>query len=465
MNPYIYSLVLDAKEGDPKAFEQLYIQYKDKVYALALATTKSASEAEEATRLTFIQVFRQVGSLQDTNAFDIWLRYIALNESNALRQSNNRYLDENEVSDPHAERIEDDFLMPQDYIERDDLSYRMRMIIDGLPRIRRQTLILSLYDKLSPAEIAKITGGSEDEVISRLRCSKGHIKSELEAREHETGEHFYNTMLVPFDNVYSYLIHSRGMSAESAAKVWEQIQSSLTEENQRSKKRKIPFGIKAAIAASVATIVICMGILGILLAGPTFSAKKANTETIVETTATEAPTAAPATEAPADNDTSSAADVPEEKAPAADPEPAPKDYNEPRSEEQAAPASNDNSELLSTIAGNYYMPQMAGYTHVSLAIENSTVTQRVINATQPMDKSESGEINSVSRVSDTVIRYESSSGAAFSGTYYGADTPMSQVPSSAKEFLSGFDRYDLSGDTLGITIVVDDQNGCFVRNS
>ena len=146
MNPYIYSLVLDAKEGDPKAFEQLYIQYKDKVYALALATTKSASEAEEATRLTFIQVFRQVGSLQDTNAFDIWLRYIALNESNALRQSNNRYLDENEVSDPHAERIEDDFLMPQDYIERDDLSYRMRMIIDGLPRIRRQTLILSLYD-------------------------------------------------------------------------------------------------------------------------------------------------------------------------------------------------------------------------------------------------------------------------------------------------------------------------------
>ena len=234
MNPYIYSLVLDAKEGDPKAFEQLYIQYKDKVYALALATTKSASEAEEATRLTFIQVFRQVGSLQDTNAFDIWLRYIALNESNALRQSNNRYLDENEVSDPHAERIEDDFLMPQDYIERDDLSYRMRMIIDGLPRIRRQTLILSLYDKLSPAEIAQITGGSEDEVISRLRCSKGHIKSELEAREHETGEHFYNTTMVPFDNVYSYLIHSRGMSAESAAKVWEQIQSSLTEENQRS---------------------------------------------------------------------------------------------------------------------------------------------------------------------------------------------------------------------------------------
>lgn len=462
MNPYIYSLVLDAKEGDPKAFEQLYIQYKDKVYALALATTKSASEAEEATRLTFIQVFRQVGSLQDTNAFDIWLRYIALNESNALRQSNNRYLDENEVSDPHAERIEDDFLMPQDYIERDDLSYRMRMIIDGLPRIRRQTLILSLYDKLSPAEIAQITGGSEDEVISRLRCSKGHIKSELEAREHDTGEHFYNTTLVPFDNVYSYLIHSRGMSAESAAKVWEQIQRSLTEENQRSKKRKIPFGIKAAIAASVATIVICMGILGILLAGPTFSAKKANTETIVETTATEAPTTAPSTEAPADNDTSSAADVPEEKAPSADPEPAPaKD----RSEEQAAPASNDNSELLSTIAGNYYMPQMAGYTHVSLAIENSTVTQRVINATQPMDKSESGEINSVSRVSDTVIRYESSSGAAFSGTYYGADTPISQIPSSVKEFLSGFDRYDLSGDTLGITIVVDDQNGCFVRNS
>ena len=47
MNSYIYSLILDAKQGDLKAMEQLYIKYKDKVYALALTTTKSANEAEE----------------------------------------------------------------------------------------------------------------------------------------------------------------------------------------------------------------------------------------------------------------------------------------------------------------------------------------------------------------------------------------------------------------------------------
>ena len=152
--------------------------------------------------------------------------------------------------------------------------------------------------------------------------------------------------------------------------------------------------------------------------------------------------------------------MPEEKAPAADPEPAPA---EDRSEEQAAPAANNDSALLSTISGNYYMPQAAGYTHVALKIENSTVTQSVFSGSEPMSKSESGEIDSVSAVSDTVIRYESSSGAAFSGTYYGADTPMSQVPSSAKEFLSTFNQYDLSGDTLGITIVVNDRNSCFVR--
>ena len=460
MNSYIYSLILKVKEGDSKAFEQLYIKYKDRVYALALATTKSVGKADEATRNTFIQVYRQISSLQDANIFDIWVLYIALNESNALIPSNSPYTDKSERVGPYDEGVEDDFLLPRDYIERDDLSYRLRMIIDGLPRIRRQTLLLSLYDKLSPAEIAQITDRAEDEVILQIRRAKYHIKTELEDREHETGELFSRSARIPFENVYSFLIHSRGLSAEDAAGIWEEIQESLASEKESANKRKMPFGVKAAIATSVATIVICIGILGVILAGPTFSAKKANTEAVAETSAvTEAPTAAPATEASADNDTFSAADAPGEKAPAA-----PAKDTASQSEEQAAPASN-NSELLSSISGNYYMPQMAGYTHVSLAIENGTVTQRVFSGSQPMDKSESGEIDSVSTVSDSVIRYESSSGAAFSGTYYGTDTPLSQVPSSVKEFLSGFNQYDLSGDTLGITIVVDDQNTCYVKNS
>ena len=100
--------------------------------------------------------------------------------------------------------------------------------------------------------------------------------------------------------------------------------------------------------------------------------------------------------------------------------------------------------------------------NTSSAAVQSPLTK--VNPARSTPPAVSAEINSASRISDTVIRYESSSGAAFSGTYYGADTPLSQVPSSTIEYLSGFNRYNLSGDTLGITIVVDDQNTCYVKN-
>ena len=462
MNSYVYSLILDAKQGDLKALEQIYIKYKDKVYALALTTTKSANEAEEATCLTFMQICDQIGTLADLNTFDVWLQYIALNESNAFHRGNSHPA-EREASDRYEQRIEDDFFLPQDYIERFDLSYRLRMIIDSLPKIRRQTLLLSLYDKLTPAEIAQIMGCTEDQVCSRIRCTKGHIKTEIEDREHETGERVSGAALVPFDNVYSFLIHSRVMSAETAARIWKDIRAYAESKNNKTTgTKKMPVGIKAAIVAAITIIAVCAGILALLLAGPTFSSHKAVASDAAETTAaTESATQEPATSV------ASATDAPAEKTPVApDPEPAPEENAARQAEEQTAPASDNDGALLSAMAGTYYVPQLAGYTHSTLEIENGTVTQSVFsNGAEPYNKSESGEIDSVSAVGDTVIRYESSSGAAFSGTYYGADTPISQVPSSTIEYLSGFNRFDFSGSTLGITIIVDDQNICYVKNN
>ena len=470
MNANIYSLILDAKQGDLKALEQLYITYKDKVYALALTTTKSAGEAEEATRLTFMQMCDQIGTLADPDSFDVWLQYIALNESNALHRSSGHPI-EGEAPGSYEQRIEDDFFLPREYSERHDLSYRLRLIIESLPKIRRQTLILSLYNKLTPAEIAQIMGCPEDQVISRIRCTKGHIKTEIENREHETGEHFSNAALIPFSDVYASLIHSRVMSAQTAATIWEQIRAyAESRHNKNDNKRKISVGVKAAIIASIATIVICAGILALLLMGPKFSSDKAVASEAAETTAvTEA-----ATQAPAATD-ASATDTPAEKTPAApDPEPAPEENAAPQSKEPAAPASAGSSEILSEISGKYYMPQSAGYTHVGLIIENGTVTQTTMGP--DVDHSTSADISSVSADSKTVYRIETTPDFSFNGPsgeykdsfnaiYYGADTPMADIPSTVIQHLSGFNQLNLSGETLGFSLIVDDHNLCYVRNN
>ena len=467
MNSTIDSPVRNAKEGNLKAFEQLYIKYKDKVYALALATLKNAGEAEEVTRHTFIRAYEQLDTLRDENAFDLWIQYIALCESNGVCRLGSSPVDEHEADNNNAERIEDDFFVPQDYIERCDLSYRLTMIIDRLPTIRRQTLILSLYDKLSVSGIAQIMNCSEDDVISRICYTKGYIKNELEKHEHEAGEQFSNTTLIPFDNIYTFLIHSSVMSASTAADIWKDIREYIKTANaDRTKQKKTPVAVKAAIAASIATIFICAGIVTVLLTGPTFSAKKAAATEPAETTAvTEAAQAPAATAAPA----TEAQSIPDpEPAPAIDPEP----------EEQTDAASDIDSEWLSQIAGTYYVPRMAGYTNITLTIEeNGTLTERTFSTgAQPFDDSTSAEIISVNPVDSTVCRFETtpdftyydtngSYNDSFKATYYSSETPIASIPSSMMEYLTNFSYIDLTGETLGIPVIATDKGTYYIGSS
>lgn len=444
MNAYIYSLVLNAKSGSLKAFEQLYIKYKDKVYALALATLKSASEAKEVTRQAFIHAFENLGSLQDEKAFDVWIQYFALHESNAGHKDN-IYAGERETYDKNAERIEDDFFVPQEYIERYDLSYRLRMIIDGLPKIRRQTLILSVYDRLSPAEIAQIMECSVKDVISRLRYTKGHIKTEIEKRERQTGEHFYQTTLIPFDSIYTYMIHSRVMSATAAADIWKEIREYILSADSRNiKPKKLSVGIKAAIAASIATIFICAGIVTALLTGSMFSARGADGRNVSETAPYSAATADSATAAIPGQESSSKLD----------------------------------SQLICKISGTYYVPKAAGNTTISLTVKaDGSVTEQVSGkGTDPSENTTTAEIVSISKTDSTVCQFETTPDFTFynadgsytdsiNATYYAADTPMKDVPESVKAYLSGFSSIDLSGKTLGIPVIVTDKDTYYVGSS
>ena len=85
-------LIFDAiAQGSETAFESLFIQYKEKVYAAAFKWTKSAYAAEEITQDTFIALWSSRAQLSAVNDPQAYLFTIVANKvSRHLQKETNR---------------------------------------------------------------------------------------------------------------------------------------------------------------------------------------------------------------------------------------------------------------------------------------------------------------------------------------------------------------------------------------
>jgi len=71
--------VIRAQGGDKVAFEQLYRNHVDRVYALCLRMTGNAGLAEELTQDSFVRAWDKLGKFKRKSAFGTWLYRVALN--------------------------------------------------------------------------------------------------------------------------------------------------------------------------------------------------------------------------------------------------------------------------------------------------------------------------------------------------------------------------------------------------
>lgn len=310
MDQYTHDLLSAAKEGNIDAFEHIYHMFKDKVYAVSLSTLKNPQDAEDATQQTFMRVYEKLGTLNDLNAFNTWIQRIAINESNMiLRKRKGDVSIDDETNGALVEKIEDEFMLPQEYAERDDLSIRLREIIDDLPAVQRQALVLQMYSNMSTAEIAQVMGCSENTVKSRLRYAKAHIKTEIEERERKSGDKFYGAVFLPFGSVYTRLVQSESMSPAVTERIWGELNSYIAHiangaaggavgktAASTAAKAGLSTGAKIAIGAIAGTLIIGGAIFGTLY-GMAQSKNVATPDSASSAVVTE-PTSVQLTEAP-----------------------------------------------------------------------------------------------------------------------------------------------------------------------
>lgn len=161
-----------ASTGDRDAFAALVRQHQSMVYSLAVHFLHENAEAEELAQEVFLELHRNLGSLESADHVANWLRRVATHRCIDRSRRNRRrpQMTIDEIAEPAAAAAETDVL----------LSERLRKLTASLPERARAVLLLRYQEDLQPGEIAQALEMPVNTVKSHLQRSLAMLREKLE---------------------------------------------------------------------------------------------------------------------------------------------------------------------------------------------------------------------------------------------------------------------------------------------
>jgi RNA polymerase sigma-70 factor (ECF subfamily) len=166
-------LVRRAQDGDQTAFERLYREHVNRVYALCLRLSADADRAEELTQDVFVRTWENIASYRGDSAFSTWLHRLTVNvvladwRSEARRVSRVRATDLSRLEDGAGSGT------PEVCID-------LERAIAALPPALRTVFILHDIEGYPHEEIAKLTGQSPVAVRVQLHRARKRLREALD---------------------------------------------------------------------------------------------------------------------------------------------------------------------------------------------------------------------------------------------------------------------------------------------
>ncbi len=145
-------LVEQAQSGDVAAFEVLYRQHAERVYALCLRMSGNAQEAEELTQDAFVRAWGKLETFRGQSAFSSWLHRLTVNVVLGRWRSKGRHR-ERVVSLADVATLGEHNKHPEPRLAVD-----LERAIAGLPAGARTVFVLHDIEGHRHRDIADMTG-------------------------------------------------------------------------------------------------------------------------------------------------------------------------------------------------------------------------------------------------------------------------------------------------------------------
>ncbi|MBR6578658.1 MAG: sigma-70 family RNA polymerase sigma factor [Clostridia bacterium] len=181
-NMKLEDLLMLAKKGDGRAFEQIVLQTERAVYNLALSIVKKKEDAEDVTQETYLRLWRAASELKLESSLKLYILRTARNLAlDLIRKNSKRDEIDTVILDAEGEfeiDIADD--SPD---SRPDESYLrkiekevVRQSIEELPSAAREMIVLRDIEGLSYTEIAEMLGLAEGTLKSKLFRARERLR-------------------------------------------------------------------------------------------------------------------------------------------------------------------------------------------------------------------------------------------------------------------------------------------------
>lgn len=172
--------VVELKNDNQDAFEELFNKYKKKLYYFALSYLDDNIEAEEVVQSVFVKLWESRATLNETMSVKNFIYKSTVNACyNFLKKKavRNRFIEHEMISfDENKDRSYDE-------IYYHDLKRQIDNIIASLPPQQQQIFQLSRFAGLSHADIAArlniSTRTVENQIYRALKIIKDNLKVEL----------------------------------------------------------------------------------------------------------------------------------------------------------------------------------------------------------------------------------------------------------------------------------------------
>lgn len=144
------------QNGDPDAFAELYDMYIKRVYDFIYYRTSHKETAEDLTSVTFTKAFQHINTYQGkTGMFSSWLFRIARNTVIDHMRTKKATVDLEAAANAKAR---DDVAGEAEIKDR---LNQVKAYLGKLSEDQREIVVMRLWDELSYAEIAALTGKTE----------------------------------------------------------------------------------------------------------------------------------------------------------------------------------------------------------------------------------------------------------------------------------------------------------------
>ncbi len=180
--------------GDEKAFEKLVLRHKSRIYTTIYLIVKDQYVAEDLMQDTFIKAVDTVksGRYNEEGKFLPWIVRIAHNLAIDYFRRDKRYPS---VVFEDGSSVFNTLDFSEDSVEsiqiRQETHEQLREMIQRLPEVQKQVLIMRHYEEMSFQEIADATDVSINTALGRMRYALINLRKQFSQRTPQYDKNVY----------------------------------------------------------------------------------------------------------------------------------------------------------------------------------------------------------------------------------------------------------------------------------